>query len=207
MAIKTKEFNRNVFINCPFDSNYQPLLYAIVFAVQIAGFTPRCAKEVSNTADLRLQKIKNIISECKYGIHDISRTELSPNGLPRFNMPLELGIDLGCKEFGSRLQKSKSLLILDRSENRYVKFISDIRGQDPKSHAGNSRRAVNQVRDWLSDQSGLETLPGGDYMFRRYRRFLNDLPALCKAAKQNIKKLTFGDFVKIARVWLEENEQ
>jgi hypothetical protein len=207
MAIKTKEFNRNVFINCPFDPTYQPLLYAIVFAVQIAGLTPRCAKEANNAGEFRLQKIKDIISECKFGIHDISRTELSPNGLPRFNMPLELGIDLGCKEFGGRRQKSKSLLILDKTENRYVKFISDIRGQDPKPHAGNPKRAVNQVRDWLSDESGIQNLPGGDYMHNRYRRFLADLPALCKAAKQNIKKLTFGDFVKIARVWLEENEQ
>src|SRR6185295_10523652 len=170
MAINTKEFNRNVFINCPFDSDYQPLLYAIVFTIQIAGFTPRCAKEASD-ADLRLQKIKNIISECKYGIHDISRTELSSNGLPRFNMPLELGIDLGCKEFGGSRQKSKSLLILDKTENRYLKFISDLRGQDPKPHGRSPKRAINQVRDWLSDKSGFETLPGGDYMDKRYKKF------------------------------------
>lgn len=207
MAIRAKEFSRNVFINCPFDPDYQPLLYAIVFAVQIAGFTPRCAKEANNAGEFRLQKIKDIISECRYGVHDISRTDLTSSGLPRFNMPLELGIDLGCKEFGNRRQRSKSLLVLDITENRYVKFISDIRGQDPKPHAGKPKKAINQLRDWLSDESGIETLPGGDYMHNRYLRFLADLPTLCKNAKQNVKKLTFGDFVKITRIWLEENEQ
>jgi hypothetical protein len=122
-------------------------------------------------------------------------------------MPLELGIDLGCKEFGGSRQKSKSLLILDKSEHRYLKFISDIRGQDPKPHGRSSKRAINEVRDWLSDKSGLETLPGGDYMNKRYKRFTSDLPGLCWAARLNINRLTFGDFVKIARVWLEENEQ
>jgi hypothetical protein len=206
MEIKTKEFNRDVFINCPFDSKYQSLFDAIVFAVQLAGFTPRCAKEASDTPD-RLKKIKEIISECRYGIHDISRTELSSNGLPRFNMPLELGIDLGCKEFGGARQKSKSLLVLDKTANRYLKFISDLRGLDPRAHAGSSRRVVKEVRDWLSDKSGVTTLPGGEYMNRRYLKFRTDLPTLCKTAKLSIKKLTFGDFVKITRLWLEENEQ
>ena len=206
MTIGIKEFNRGVFINCPFDSEYQSIFDAIVFAVQLAGFTPRCAKEASDTPD-RLKKIKEIISECKYGIHDISRTELSSNGLPRFNMPLELGIDLGCKEFGGPRQKSKSLLVLDKTANRYLKFISDLRGLDPKAHAASAKRVVNEVRDWLSDKSGVETLPGGIYMNGRYKKFRADLPNLCRAARLSIVQLTFGDFVKITRLWLEENEQ
>jgi hypothetical protein len=49
-------------------------------------------------------------------------------------------------------------------------------------------------------------MPGGDYMYKRYKAFQKELPLLCREAKLNIKKLTFGDFIKIARVWLEENE-
>jgi hypothetical protein len=207
MPVKTKEFKRNVFINCPFDADYEPLFYAIVFAVRIAGLVPRCAREASNAGQFRLQKIKDIISDCRFGIHDISRTELSRSKLPRFNMPLELGIDLGCKEFGSRRQRSKSLLVLDRNQHRYTKFISDIQGQDLQAHAGRPRLAVIQVRNWLSAEPEVNTLPGGDYIFKRYTRFQADLPGLCKFAKLNIKKLTFGDFVRIATVWLEENER
>jgi len=32
--------------------------------------------------------------------HDISRTELNEHSLPRFNMPLELGLFLGASRFG-----------------------------------------------------------------------------------------------------------
>jgi hypothetical protein len=38
------------------------------------------------------------------------------------------------------------------------------------------------------------------------KSFGKKIPRLCKAAKLNIKKLIFGDFIKIARGWLEENE-
>ena len=69
-------FERNVFINCPFDEPYEPLFNAIVFAVHETGFRPRCALEANNAGQFRLNKIMDIISECKYSIHDLSRTEL-----------------------------------------------------------------------------------------------------------------------------------
>jgi hypothetical protein len=38
-------YELNVFINCPFDDQYQPLFYAIVFALNDLRFRPRCAKD------------------------------------------------------------------------------------------------------------------------------------------------------------------
>ena len=96
----------NVFINCPFDTDYKALFYAIVFTVHDCGFVARCALEEGDASQVRIDKIYSIIAECRYGIHDISRTELDENfGLPRFNMPLELGIFLGAKKFGTGEQK------------------------------------------------------------------------------------------------------
>jgi hypothetical protein len=92
------QFADQVFINCPFDDDYRPLFRAIVFAVIDCGFTPRCALEAISGA-VRLQRIVDIVRECKYGIHDLSRVELS-DGLPRFNMPFELGIFLGARYVG-----------------------------------------------------------------------------------------------------------
>lgn len=117
MATFSLEFDQNIFINCPFDDLYKPLLDAIVFAVQISGFQPRCALEASNAGQARLYKIVEIISECRYGIHDLSRTELSRN-LPRFNMPLELGLDLGCRHYGSGRLRDKRLLVMDKQKHR-----------------------------------------------------------------------------------------
>src|SRR5438045_3535035 len=107
-------YEQNVFINCPFDNKYTPLFQAIIFTVHDCGFRPRCALEASNAGQFRLEKIMGIINECKYGIHDISRTKLDTiNRLPRFNMPLELGLDLGSRRFGSQRHKGKIHLIMD----------------------------------------------------------------------------------------------
>ena len=88
---------------------------ALVFVIHDAGFVARCALEISDAAQNRLQKILRIVGECRYGIHDLTRTELDPgSSLPRFNMPFELGLYVGCKWFGNRKQASKSCLIVDR---------------------------------------------------------------------------------------------
>jgi hypothetical protein len=110
------EYDRNVFINCPFDSEYTPLFEAIVFAVNDAGFRPTCARERLDSSQVRLQKIFELISSSRYSIHDLSRTGLDEtSSLPRFNMPLELGIDLGCKAFSGDCS-DKSLLIFDSEQ-------------------------------------------------------------------------------------------
>ena len=90
--------SEDVFINCPFDEGYSPIFSAIVFAVIELGFVARCARETDDSGEVRLAKIERIIEECKFGIHDISEVGLDPvNNLPRFNMPLELGLFFGCK--------------------------------------------------------------------------------------------------------------
>src|SRR5690349_20912230 len=152
MATRLRAYNyeRDVFINCPFDDQYQPLFYGIVFAVYDMGFRPRCAKDISNAGQTRVSKIQDLIESCKYSIHDISRTELDQNSrLPRFNMPLELGLDLGCKRYGKGKLQGKVLLILDVEPFRYQQFISDIAGQDIEAHSGDVGTAITVVRDWL----------------------------------------------------------
>jgi len=83
----------HVFINCPFDKAYKPIFDAIVFAIRDLGFVARSALDIDDGAEVRLAKIERIVEECRYGIHDISNVALDANtGLPRFNMPLELGL-------------------------------------------------------------------------------------------------------------------
>lgn len=122
-----KDYTSNVFVNCPFDDGYKPLLNAMTFAIFDCGFVPRCALEEDNSGNVRFEKIKNIIAACKFGVHDISRTELDDcNGLPRFNMPLELGVFLGAQRFGDANQKKKNTLVLDRVQYRYQELCSKV---------------------------------------------------------------------------------
>ena len=79
-------YDQNVFINCPFDSEYRAMMYAIVFVVHDCGFVVRSALERSDSSQVRVTRILDIIEECRLGIHDISRTELdSDNQLPRYS--------------------------------------------------------------------------------------------------------------------------
>src|SRR5712691_1199087 len=89
----------SVFINCPFDRQYQPLFDATVFCVVECGFVPRCTLEFTDAGEVRIENIYRLVDQCDHSIHDISRTEVEgqPYKLPRFNMPLELGIFLGAK--------------------------------------------------------------------------------------------------------------
>ena len=196
-----------VFVNCPFDESYRPIFEAIVFAVHDCGYVARCSLEVSDASQVRIEKIATIIAACKFGIHDISRTELDgTTNLPRFNMPLELGLFLGAKRFGSLKQRSKTCLILDVERYRYQKFISDIAGQDIAAHGGNADQAIRVVRDWLSAATPRTVkIPGGAAIARRYRTFREELPAACERLQLRVDELTFSDYVVQVEEWLQLN--
>jgi hypothetical protein len=87
---------RSVFINCPFDAEYIPLLRALLFTLTFCGLRPRIASERHDSAEVRISKILAMMRECKYSIHDLSRMEASASH-PRFNMPFELGLDIGMR--------------------------------------------------------------------------------------------------------------
>jgi hypothetical protein len=194
----------DVFINCPFDVTYKPTFDAIVFAVYDLGFIARCALEVDDGADYRLAKIERIIEECRFGIHDLSSVALDANtGLPRLNMPLELGLFLGCKRFGAEHHRRKSCLILDSEPYRYRQFISDISGQDIHFHAGEPNRAIIEVRNWLCAASERRALPGGEHVIERYSRFLSELPQACAEAHLQPQSLTFVDLTRVIDNWLD----
>jgi hypothetical protein len=193
-----------VFINCPFDPEYLPLFRMIVFTVQRCGFEPRCALEVVDSAETRISKIQSIIAECRLGIHDISRTELNPRGLPRFNMPFELGLFMGAKRFGSGVQKSKRCLVLDREPYRYQKFLSDIAGQDVDSHDNDLVVLSRKVRDFLDNANGGHPMPSGTAIEQDHRELELALPTICGRLELDLSELTFKNYVWITAEFLEE---
>ena len=200
------EYDLNVFINCPFDTTYSPIFEAIVFAVHDAGFRPKCARERLDSSEVRLQKIVALIRESRFSIHDLSRTEVdSSSALPRFNMPLELGIDLGCKAF-SRQHKDKSFLIFDSEKYRFQKYISDISGQDIHQHSNEPKIAVTRVRDWLRVESDRSGIPGGATIYNRYVAFRYDLPQICAQLRLDLNDLSFVDFSYTVATWLKQSQ-
>jgi hypothetical protein len=202
-----RSYPKSVFINCPFDAQHKKLFEAIVFAVFDCGFQPRCALEIDDGGQIRIEKIFKIIGDCRFGIHDISKTELDEsNNLPRFNMPLELGMFLGAKRYGSGEQKEKVCLILDRENYRYQKFISDISGQDIRAHENDPRLAISIVRNWLRNTTPEDGMPGGDAIGERYELFRADLPGMCEELRLVENRLTFVDYAWVISRWQKARE-
>lgn len=198
-------YSSRVFINCPFDEAYKPIFDAIVFSILDSGFTPRCAMEIDDSAQARIDKIFRIIEECKYAVHDLSRTDPDPESkLPRFNMPLELGMFLGVRHAGQSHQRKKACLILDIERFRYQKFISDISGQDIKAHTNDPKTAVGLVRGWLNAKTRRHTIPGKAAIWKRYEEFTVGLPDICLDAQLEVDEMTYNDFVDFASAWLKE---
>jgi hypothetical protein len=195
----------DVFINCPFDPDYAATFEALIFAVYACEFRPRSAREIDDGAQARIEKIIGLIDECRYGIHDLSRTELDAvNQLPRFNMPLELGIFIGAKRFGNAGQKKKRVLILDVEQYRYMMFISDLAGMDIHAHNADPRQAVREVRNWLANVSRRQ-LPSSAVVVGLYDAFVGDLPAIAAALGFEPGAIPYVDFERIVVSWLAEN--
>jgi hypothetical protein len=156
---------------------------------------------------VRIEKIYRIIAECRYGIHDISKTEPDAgSGLPRFNMPFELGLFLGARKFGGRIQARKKTLVFDTEPYRYKAFLSDISGQDIHGHGGEIERLIEGVASWLRDEARDPDVPGGRAIAMAYARFCTDLPAIAAAKRLEIDELTFKDLTAIAAQWIvQEN--
>ena len=204
----SSSYAEQVFINCPFDGEYRPMFEALVFAVHDCGFVARCALEIDDGSEVRIEKIQRIIADCGLGIHDISRTELDSTwNLPRFNMPLELGLFMGAKRYGTGQQRKKLCLILDLEPYRYQKYCSDIAGQDIQSHGGDPAAAVKIVRNWLRNASAGSgvVIPSAKTMVERYERFRRDLPRLSRRFRLDPDELIFNDFTTLTAEWLSLN--
>lgn len=156
-------------------------------------------------SESRIDKLYKIIEQSRFGIHDLSRTELDPqSGLPRFNMPLELGIFLGAKRFGDAVQRRKRALILDTEQYRYQRFISDLAGADPQPHGGDPRVMVGRVRDWLLTVSGRATIPSPAGLLASFDRFAVGLRAIAADAGLNPDRVAYPDFERLVFAWLEQ---
>lgn len=185
---------------------YRPLFDAVVFAVHACGFVARSALEVTDSSEIRLDKICRLIRDCLLSVHDISRTELdAAHRLPRFNMPFELGLALGETRFGRSRAKQKRFLIMDVERHRYQKFLSDIAGQDIAAHDGDPDRAVDCVRRWLASVSIARDVPGTKHILGQLKEFQESLPALAEELHADPDELEFAERRKLIVRWLQRS--
>jgi hypothetical protein len=197
-------FESNVFINCPFDRFYIPLLQPLLFTILYLDLTP-LVSETKSSGQVRVEQIKKLISGSKYSIHDISRSEaLQDNNLPRFNMPFEMGLDLGCQSFGKGKRAFKKSLVLEKTKYHYLKVISDIGGQDIENHNDNPEELIRKVRNWFAVVLNSHQ-PSPTLIWEAYTDFLGSISEQLKKeafSKDDIESLPVSNFIILAKQWI-----
>jgi hypothetical protein len=154
------------FCNFPFDAEYRPLYLSLVASLVCTGQTPRTVLEIPPDKD-RLERIMQLLGACAYSLHDLSRVEVSTGGLPRFNMPFELGLAAALAlRKGSRHQ----FRLLEARPNRIQRSLSDLNGYEAFIHRGRPDGVFNAVSDIFTQ---LRPFPIGDlHGFRKVHRAL-----------------------------------
>lgn len=198
-------FNRNVFVNCPFDERFLPLLRPLLFTVIYLGLTPRIALERTDSGESRLDKIIDLIRESRYAIHDLSRCEAGAAGeIYRLNMPFELGLDFGAREFGAPRLKRKRTLVLESKPHRYKAAISDLSGADIECHNDEPYKVITVVRNWLKSV-GLPDVPGPARVEAAFTQFMaENYDALTAEGHSNvdIETLPVGELLGRMQAWV-----
>ena len=86
--------DRQVFINCPFDEEYAPLLQAMLFTFVFLGYQPRLASEAVTPVVTRMDRINELILASRYSVHDLSRGHAALIGIKRDSAALH-----GCSPY------------------------------------------------------------------------------------------------------------
>lgn len=201
-------FSKNVFINCPFDDDFLPLLRPILFTVIYLKFKPRIAVERMDSGEPRISKIIELIADSQFAIHDLSRIKAKKAGeLFRFNMPFELGIDVGCRLFKGGARSTKKCLILEAQRYRYQAALSDLSNSDIGVHSNKPEKAAAEIRNWLNTQCRLKA-PGPAKIWGAFNDFMGDNYDRLSArgfSPKNIEMLAIPELIECMEEWTEDN--
>lgn len=198
-------FDKSVFINCPFDARYFSLLRPLLFTVVYLDFNPRIALETSDSGEMRIDRVCQLIRGSRYSIHDLSRLKAAKKGeFYRLNMPFELGVDYGSRRFGSRVFGRKKYLILEEQPYNYRRALSDIAGLDIKAHGNNPIKIVQAVRNWFVETVGLKDVEGPTFIWYKFTDFASDFNARRSSegfSKDDLDMMPVREYLRFIKSW------
>jgi hypothetical protein len=133
----------SAFLNIPYDAPFENLYLAYIAGVTAFGLKPRAALEIP-TSNRRLECILELIQECEYSIHDLSRVQLdrTPPSTPRFNMPFELGLTVALEKVAI---PGHAWVVCETQSFRLKKSLTDLDGTDPYIHDGTVRGLFREL--------------------------------------------------------------
>ena len=182
-----------VFLNIPYDVAFERLYLAYIVGLTQLGLRINAALAVPNQG--RLATIINLIEQSDFSIHDLSRIEAS-RGVPRFNMPVELGLAL----YRSHVANGKHrVFIFESRRYRAQRSTSDVNGIDPQIHGGTAKGLMSGLRNIFRQTGDVTTVPE---MLASYRAVKRKLPELRRNAggKSLFEAAVFQDVTVAALV-------
>jgi len=199
--------NRNIFINCPYDEDYRPLMHIIIYMVCKFDHNPLLSGQYSDSGD-RMSKIVDLIKNSYIGIHDISLMELDEkNKLARFNMPFELGVDYASLKF---INNEKKLLVLEKEPYLSKKALSDMGGSDIVPHKNDPEEIIKSIRNFFVDLYNLKNIKYQAAIMIEYQTsfelWLRDKLTKLGYPKQYMSmNVSITDFVNNVKEFFDEN--
>ena len=170
----------SVFLNIPYDPPFENLYLAYISGVSAFGLRPRTALEIP-TSHRRLDRILNLIQQCEYSIHDLSRVELdrTPPATPRFNMPFELGLAVALEKTAV---PGHAWIVCESSRFRLKKSLTDLDGTDPYIHDGTIRGLFRELGNVFVRSRSQPTV---DQMMNVYRTLRANFRTVLRQAGAN----------------------
>jgi hypothetical protein len=175
-----------VFLNIPFDQDYEPLFVALISALVSIGRVPHCVLEIPDQGAGRLPRILALIRRFPVSVHDLSRI----NQPVRFNMPFELGLAVALYH----IEKSPKFILLESKKFRLIKTLSDVNGYDPGIHRASAKGVISCI---LANLGKPSQNPDAQKVLRVHRRLWKIVPKLKRMYGRNdiYSRPVFGDLV------------
>jgi hypothetical protein len=166
-----------VFLNIPYDGEFQGLCLAYICGISAFGFFPKATLEISG-GSRRLERIFKLIQGCRLSVHDLSRVELNKSrpATPRFNMPFELGLSVAWERLG---RSKHTWYVFEAQPRRLAKSLSDLNGTDEHVHGGTMDGVF---RELCSAFVRPGNQPSVQQMRRVYREVEMQLPGILRRA-------------------------
>lgn len=151
------EITPQVFLNCPYDTDFGARLDALVFTCVCCGYMPVTALSSGSSGRGRMDRILQSLMSCPYSIHDLSRCRgEGDHNLARFNMPLELGVAMCLGHLDSRAHEWMALV--PKAVN-YQQYVSDLSGYDLETYDEDVETIISRVTAWLLTRDAALNIP------------------------------------------------
>jgi len=159
----------SVFLNIPYDREFEDLYLAYIVGLTQLGLRVNVTLAIPNQG--RLEAIIDLIKESNFSIHDLSRIK-SSKGIPRFNMPLELGLAL----HRSHVTRGRHrVYVFESKPYRAQRSTSDINGIDPQIHNQTPKGVMRGLRNIFRQLGDVTTVPEMLLSYRAVKKKLSEL--------------------------------